>query len=136
MSRKFPSEDEVRADKGAIIVEFAIILPILLILVFGIIEFGRGYNSLISLQSAAREGVRVLALADTLHDADTRDDVEAAVKGWANISVDSIAQTPCTVDGGQARVVVTRNFRLNIPFLPSGASNFNLTGDASMRCGL
>ncbi len=43
-------------------VEFAIILPLLLMLLMGIIEFGRAYNTQISIQAAAREGARELAL--------------------------------------------------------------------------
>ena len=43
-------------DRGAIIVEFALIVPILLVLLIGIINFGVAYNTQITLQGAAREG--------------------------------------------------------------------------------
>ena len=49
-------------ESGAAAVEFAIVLPILLLLVFGIIEFGLLFNRFISVTHAAREGVRVAAL--------------------------------------------------------------------------
>src|SRR5712691_10515823 len=51
------------ADRGAAAVEFALLLPILLLIVFGIIDFGRAYNAQVTLTQAAREGVRLAALS-------------------------------------------------------------------------
>lgn len=51
-----------RSDRGAAAVEFALVAPILILLVVGIAEFGRAYNVQNSLSAAAREGVRVMAL--------------------------------------------------------------------------
>ena len=47
---------------GAAAVEFALVLPILVLLVFGVIEFGRAYHARSTLAHAARQGVRVAAL--------------------------------------------------------------------------
>jgi Flp pilus assembly protein TadG len=49
-------------DRGAAAVEFALCLPLLLLLVFGIIDFGRALNAQLTLTQAAREGVRLAAL--------------------------------------------------------------------------
>lgn len=49
-------------DRGAAAVEVALLLPILLVLVMGIIDFGRALHAQITLTQAAREGVRVAAL--------------------------------------------------------------------------
>jgi len=48
-------------DRGAAAVEFALLLPVLLLLVFGIIDFGRALNAQITLTQAAREGARLAA---------------------------------------------------------------------------
>lgn len=48
--------------RGAAIVEFAVVLPLLLILLFGIIEFGWVFMVRQTLTNAAREGVRVAVL--------------------------------------------------------------------------
>lgn len=49
-------------EKGTSAVEFAIILPILVMLVFGIIQFGLVFNKYIAITHAAREGVRLAAV--------------------------------------------------------------------------
>jgi Flp pilus assembly protein TadG len=51
-----------RSDRGAAAVEFALLLPLLVLLVFGMIDFGRAINAQITITQAAREGARVLAL--------------------------------------------------------------------------
>ena len=48
----------MRGEHGAVAVEFAIILPILLLLVFGIIDFGHAYYMKHVLQNSCREGAR------------------------------------------------------------------------------
>ncbi len=50
-------------DRGAAIVEFAIIFPVLIILLFGMIDFGRAFFLRNNLVAAAREGARVAAVA-------------------------------------------------------------------------
>lgn len=48
-----------RSDSAAALVEFAIVLPILLLIVFGIIDFGRALYTANNLTSAVREGARL-----------------------------------------------------------------------------
>lgn len=47
-----------KKQRGSAAVEFALILPVLLIIVFGIIDYGVLFGQNFSLQSAAREGAR------------------------------------------------------------------------------
>jgi len=51
-------------DRGAAAVEFALVIPVLLLLVLGTIEFSRLYNEQISLANAARSAARVMAIAN------------------------------------------------------------------------
>ncbi|MGI5838273.1 MAG: TadE/TadG family type IV pilus assembly protein [bacterium] len=48
----------LRGEQGQSLVEFALILPLLILLVTGIMQFGSIYNDYIVLQNAAREGAR------------------------------------------------------------------------------
>ena len=51
-----------RGERGQSLVEFAMVVPLLLLLVFAIIDFGRAFDSWITVTSAAREGARVGAV--------------------------------------------------------------------------
>ena len=52
-----------RTRRGQALVEFALILPILMILLMGIIEFGRAWNVKQVLTDASREGARLAVVA-------------------------------------------------------------------------
>ena len=64
MFRKFKKEKsrvltkKYRKEKGQSLVEFAVILPVLLIIVFGIIDFGWLFYNQAALNNSCREGAR------------------------------------------------------------------------------
>ncbi len=49
----------LRGNRGQAVVEFAFVLPLLLLVCFGITEFGRAWMTMNIITSAAREGVRL-----------------------------------------------------------------------------
>jgi Flp pilus assembly protein TadG len=53
-----------RADSGQALVEFAMVLPLLLILVIGLAEFSRAWNTKQVITDAAREGLRSSVVAN------------------------------------------------------------------------
>lgn len=55
----------IKDQKGQSMVEFALILPILIVMIFGILEFGRIYYAQIVLTRSAREAVRLCAVGKT-----------------------------------------------------------------------
>lgn len=58
--------------KGQGLVEFGLILPLLLVLVFGIIQYGIIFNGMITVTSAAKEGARIASVGGTAGDVETR----------------------------------------------------------------
>ena len=59
MSLKNPSRHvNTTSERGATLIEFAVIFPLLLMLLFGVIEFGRLVTTMISVSTASREGAR------------------------------------------------------------------------------
>ena len=50
-----------RHETGANLVEFAIVLPIILLVVIGILEVGMAFRDFLTVSNAAKEGVRVVA---------------------------------------------------------------------------
>lgn len=121
---------EREKSRGAAAIEFALLLPILILFIFGIIEFGRGYNAKITLTHAAREAVRVYSL-------DTGDPtaVAQAASPGLNVSV-STSGGPCSsaANAGQpVSVTVSHDLSYTIPFF--GTGTFALAETATMRCG-
>jgi Flp pilus assembly protein TadG len=61
------------SERGAEVIEFAIILPVLLLVVFGIVDFGFLFQRYVVLTNAAMEGARVAVLPGySQTDAETR----------------------------------------------------------------
>ncbi|MBW8383916.1 MAG: pilus assembly protein [Youngiibacter sp.] len=97
-------------EKGQSAVEFALVLPLLLILLLGIIEFGWFLNAKITITGAAREGARYYAI----HGGETGSlsAVENVVANYLNPSVvkkDGSYTTPpptkTTISGVEMAVV-------------------------------
>jgi Flp pilus assembly protein TadG len=53
---------QLRRQRGAVAVEFALIMPVLLLILVGTLEFGRVWSQLQVFQGAAREGARCAAV--------------------------------------------------------------------------
>jgi Flp pilus assembly protein TadG len=71
----------VRGSDGQALVELALVLPVILLLVVGMLEFARAWNLHQALTDATREGARRAAVANATMD---QDSVKAAV--WRGLS--------------------------------------------------
>jgi Flp pilus assembly protein TadG len=93
-------------DRGSVAVEFALLLPVLLLIVFGTIDFGRLINAQITLTQAAGEGARLASFGDSSSVVTTR--TESAAYPWTLTSA-NITVTTCTA-GSTADAVVTISY--------------------------
>ena len=119
------------SERGAVAVEFALLAPVLVMILLGIMEFGRAYNVQISLSSAAREGVRVMAISNSA--SDSRTAVKNAVTGLQPALADSnivISPAACT-SGAQVTVKIT----YTLATLTGIAGPFPMEGKGVMLCG-
>jgi Flp pilus assembly protein TadG len=82
-------------DRGSVAVEFALLLPVLLLIIFGTIDFGRAINAQITLTQAAREGARLASLGYTSSAVTTR--TQSAATGLSNVTV---TVTTCAAGAG------------------------------------
>lgn len=119
------------SERGAVAVEFAIVLPVLLALVLGIMEFGRAYNTQISLTNAAREGVRVMAISNDPAAAKTAAK-NAAVSLSPALADSNISFSHASCSPTQ-QVTVTISYALST--ITGFAGPFALTGKGVMLCG-
>ena len=118
--------------------ELALLLPILLTVVFGIVQFGFYYNATIELSAAAREGARSMAINKVTADATAAAKAAAANSCQVTADLCAVSFVPATADscpaGQNVTVSVTRkNFSFNIPFVP--VVKVAVSGKAVMRCG-
>lgn len=88
-----------RDDRGAAAVETALLLPVILFLLFAIIDFGRMFNAQLTVTQAAREGARAAALGQA-----AQPRVTSAAGGTAPVSA---TVTACPAEGGDTDAVVT-----------------------------
>jgi Flp pilus assembly protein TadG len=51
-----------RDERGAVAVEFALIAPVLILLLFGIVDYGLVFNAQLQVTGAAREAARTMAV--------------------------------------------------------------------------
>lgn len=75
--------------RGQSVLELALILPILLMLVFGIAEFGRAWMTLNVLTGAVREGARIASVTPDIYDSQAQILVQRVVEQYlaaANIT--------------------------------------------------
>ena len=118
-------------ERGTAVIEFALILPMLVMLVFGIIGFGRAYNAKISLTAAAREGARLLALNGTVAQVEQRVRDSAPSLDPDLITFNTIT-APCAA-GSLVEVEASYPMGWDVPMV--GGGTWTLQGRGVMRCG-
>lgn len=98
--RRGPSRDE----RGAVAVEFVLMAPILLLVLFAVISYGRLFSEISVMTSAAREGGRVAALRGS------SGEVQSAVASAADpytVSGPISVSTTCTEENRGAFVTIS-----------------------------
>lgn len=101
-----------RNARGAVMVELAVAMPVLILIVWGAIDFARAYYTANSLATAVREGARYAAIWSNPSDSTTaiRNKVKTSFQAFGG---DTIADSLITLvdssdTGGYVAVQVTR----------------------------
>jgi Flp pilus assembly protein TadG len=130
---------KLQSENGQSAVEFALILPILILLLLGIIEFGWFFNAKITITSAAREGVRVYAINGESGKG-SGGPIEMAIKNATNslildggIAFTTSGPAELTVGSGVQMVTVnvTGKVKSLVGFIVPGG--ITMSSEASMR---
>jgi Flp pilus assembly protein TadG len=99
---------------GAVIVEFALVVPFLFLIVFGIIDFSRAYAQLNNINSSLREGARFGAAMKTPDAQSIKAEVYRFSSAWAN-ALDTSKVTVFT--NADSVVVSVSNYPISMPTL-------------------
>jgi len=137
-------ENKNKNDKGTAAVEFALILPILLFVLFAIIEFSIALYDKAVITNASREGAR-MGILSALAPRPSAADISATVNTYAATNLISFAPAtpnttvtgaPCGATGDYITVSVayTYNFFVLPNFMTTLTGPLVLNGAAVMRC--
>jgi len=121
-------------EKGASLVEFALVVPVLLALVLGIIEFGWLFNGWITITGSAREGARSAAVVKDFVDENEedgvpfyiRETVERHTSSFESVNIEIIPASE------EVTVVVRGDIQPLVGFFVSGEL-VALSAEATMR---
>jgi hypothetical protein len=118
-------------EDGAVVVEFGIVFPLLALMLAGAVTFGLAYSAQLSLQQAAREGVRAYALG-------SGDPVATARGAATHLTMTVTTSGDCDPNAPgspppQAWVSTATTFDVPVPFVP--LRSIDLSARAVMRCG-
>ena len=126
-----------KQEKGQNLVEFALILPVFLLLVVGMAEFGRAWMTRNILTGAAREAVRAAAVETQANAYNSAKTIADAILGPAGIPLLAPGDFDDTVNAPvpMVSVSITYNYPLFIAgFIPGlPGPNIPLNGAATMR---
>jgi Flp pilus assembly protein TadG len=116
----------LRSERGAELIEFAVVMPILLLIVAGIIDFGMMFRTYEAVENAAREGARVGVLpgyADV--DVQSRVDAYLTASGLTGTHATTVQNvTVATTAGTFTARSVTLSYTYNFVVLPGFGTKF------------
>src|SRR5262245_8715715 len=132
---------KLRREEGAAAVEFALIVGLLAVLIFGMLEYGLAFWQVQNLRAAAREGAREAAVGGTPAEGRAKmvDSAAGSLTGGELVSIspplggeDQLGDPITVAITGNLSGAVQESFQVSIPFLPT----FTLTPDLSgtFRC--
>src|SRR5262245_53057134 len=118
----------LRNEQGQSMTEFALVLPILALLLFGIIQFGIVFNNYVQLTDATRAGARKAAVSR--HSNDPRGDCRSAVIQSVGPNMRPDLQTDCTSTwepGSDVTVTATYPYSISLLGLFSKSGRLSST---------
>ena len=134
-----------RGDEGQALAEMAIVLPILMLLVFGIIEMSNAWRTFQVVTNSAREGARTAILPGTDEPA-IMDRVRRTLEGGglvfdqANITVECIGtdgnptgSAVCSTSGQEARIGIGYPFTFRVLGVLADLVPITITSTTAMR---
>jgi Flp pilus assembly protein TadG len=151
--------DRIRREDGAAAVEFALIVGVLAMLIFGMLQYGLAFFQLQNLRSATREGARVGAMGGSVDEMRAQVESQSRITGLGSSvvvktrtggtlsgAVTPTSARPCVVESGSPPDSVQTSiplssapqslqdiFTVDIPLMPT-ISLLNATVEGEFRC--
>lgn len=126
---------KIRDESGQAMTEFALVLPILALLLFGVIQFGITFNNYLTLTDAVRAGARKGAVSRNVNG--NREAVvrQAVVDASTDLKASSLNVTVSVSPGWEqdADVTVTATYPYSIKLLGFGVKSGRLSSSTTER---
>ncbi|MFZ7943942.1 TadE/TadG family type IV pilus assembly protein [Neobacillus sp. 19] len=122
----------MKSEKGQSLVEFALILPLLVMLLFGIVDFGRAFHAYLTIDHAGREAARAASIGK---DNDTVEQIAKSraksinLEKYGNVVVSTTDRTP----GIDVKVTISYTFSFITPVLSPLLKTIDLIDETYMR---
>jgi Flp pilus assembly protein TadG len=140
---------KVHREDGAAAVEFALVVSLLVMLVFGLMEYGLAFWQIQNLRSATREGARVAAVRGNTSQISTAMEnasagsIPSGSSGYFSVTVNGAASPGCTgstigqdvtvlLDNDTLAANVQEAFSIEVPLLPPVTLDPTISG--TFRC--
>jgi len=124
----------LKNDRGQAIVEFTLIIPLILILMFAMLETGRFVHAAYEVEHASRESARIGALGGTDSEIITGVNTNASSLDVQRITVTISPTENFRNSGDQITVTVNYQFTPITPFVGAIYTNgMTISSDMSMR---
>ncbi len=123
-------------ERGAALIEFALVLPIVVCVTFMVIDFGRAFYTKNVVEQLSREGARQLAVGNV--PGDVQDSVKVLASGSGLDGSKTVVTALDAFSTNQVKCTVKQPFTWILPgvvryFVPGKSSTDTLTGAVVMR---
>lgn len=93
----------MKSEKGQSLVEFALVLPILALLLFGIVDFGRIFHAYLTIDHAGREAARAASVGKSKPEVE-----QVAVNSGSSINLTTgDVEVDPGASGSEAKITIT-----------------------------
>lgn len=121
-----------RSADGATALEFAMVLPVFVAIMFGTFQFGLAQHRLSSLRWAMNETSRTVMLNPTLNQTQVSNLVKAKLTGVADPNVTVTMNVTTTAQGKIARLTGVYTSYIGIPMVATYPLNFTTSVDTAL----
>lgn len=120
----------MKSEKGQSLVEFALILPVLVVLLLGVVDFGRVFHTYLTIDHAGREAARAASIGKSGLEAEQ---VAVASASSINLTLDHVVVNKGE-SGSDAEVIISYPFSFMTPFISDFFSgNYEINNTTVMR---
>jgi len=129
---------KIKRENGQSMVEFALMLPLVILLLCRILEFGWVYGNSLAVQNATREGVRagIVAVAQLQNNQLVTDRINSMIPDVVeNVNISIVYSNPANFRAGDITVTVKYTIDGITPFsaLFTDGGAFNLSAACTMK---